>query len=173
MLGSWEFVLFLSRRCSLEDMELITQVILSWDAKTSVALRKSLGSFRADSQSGGTLGLPKAQMIKKTSTSDHSESWAGSNGRCSAHICFLCFEGFKLNVLNNVAIAQAFELSRSLIDPRVKKTAYFFGPILWNLYFHRCLNSKELQANPLLSLRQTALCRGGWGKDFRTQFVLQ
>lgn len=110
----------------MEVMELITQVILSWDAKTSVVLRKSLGCFRADSQSGGTLGLPKAQMIKRTSTSDHSESWAGANGRCSAHICFLCFEGFKLNVLNNVAMAQAFELSRSLIDPRVEKSRFFW-----------------------------------------------
>lgn len=107
----------------------MTQVVLSQDSKMGVVLRKSLGSFRADSCSGGTLGLSRAQMIKTTSTSDCSESWAAATERCSTHICLLYFEGFKLNILNNVAIAQAFELSSSLIDPRPGKTADFFGPI--------------------------------------------
>lgn len=112
-------------------MELMTWVILSREAKISVVLRKSLGSSTADSWSGGTLGLSRAQMMQTTSTPDCSELRAAATERCSTHICFLYLEGFKLNVLNNVAIAWAFELSMSLIDPRAEKT----GPIPQNLYF--------------------------------------
>lgn len=86
------------------------------------ALRKSLGSFRANSWSGGTLGLPRAQMITTTSTSDCSESWVGATERCSTHIHFLYFGGFRLNVSNNVAIAQTFEVPRSFkLVPGLKR----------------------------------------------------
>lgn len=116
-----------------------------------VVLRKSLGSFRADPCSGGTLGLFRAQMINTTSTSGCSESWAAATEGCSPHICFLYLEGFKLDVLSHVAIAEAFELSGSLTDP--------MEPLFSQMFELKGAASK---------LRQTVLCRGGQGKAFRT-----
>jgi len=81
--------------------------------------------------------------MKMTSTSDCSESWAAAAERCSTYICFLYSEGFKLNVLNNGAIAQAFELSSSLIDPRAEKTAdIFFIPFHKSFIFTDVLTQR-------------------------------